>query len=425
MTIIDFIVNQVLRELSIFLGLVTLIGCIFLKKNVHDLLVSTVKTIVGIRILQLGSTTLVSASTPMMNMLILRTGLEGRVADAWVGVGEAIQRMPQSLAGQIGLLMIGAWLLHLLIARVTPFKVIYLTMHVAFIDSVLILWGVFVITGWTDLRTVLLAGILLALNWTLLPALLRPLLKPLVGEEEITLGHDTMAGGAVAVLLAGLAGKSRSAEELPLPGWLVIFKDSIVSYGVVMTVIYTLIGVISGPLAGAQVSNGSHYLMFSFMQGVTVAAGLLILVTGVKMSMAELLPAFKGFASKIVPGAVPSVDIPVFISYRPQAALLGFLSTLAGMATGILIQIVSRLSYITIPSVLPIFFGGSLFGVMADARSGWRGVLLSCFILGIIFILGSAVYAQVTNMQLAAAGNIDYVLVWLPLFAGLRLFFGS
>lgn len=424
MNIVDFIVNQVLRELSIFLGLVTLIGCVFLKKSARDTLVSAVKTVVGVRILQVGSNTLVDASKPMMNMLIARTGLEGRVADPWVGVGEALQRLSPSLVGQIGLLMIGAWLLHLLIARLTPFKVIYLTMHVAFVDTVLILWGVSAVTGWTDVRAALLTGFLLALNWTLLPALVRPFLKSVVGKEEITLGHDTMAGGIAAVLLAGLAGKSRSAEELPLPGWLAVFKDSAVSYGVVMAAIYTLIGVIAGPEVGARFSNGSHYLMFSFMQGVTVAAGLLVLVTGVKMSMAELLPAFKGVAAIIVPGAIAAVDIPIFISYRPQAALLGFLSTIAGMAAGILIQIISGLNYIIVPSVLPIFFGGSLFGVMADARSGWRGVLLSCFILGIVFILGAAVYAQVTNMQVAAAGNIDYVLVWLPLFAGLKLFFG-
>lgn len=425
MNILDFITNQVLRELSIFLGLVTLIGCLFLKKTFNDTLVSTVKTIVGIRILQLGSNTLVEASKPMLNMLIARTGLEGRVADAWLGVGEAMQQMAPGLAAQIGLLMIGAWLLHLLLARVTPFKVIYLTMHVAFVDSVLILWGVSTITGWSDARATLMAGVLLALNWTVLPAILRPLLKGVVGKEEVTLGHDVMVGSMAAMAIARIAGKSRSAEELPLPGWLSIFKDNSVAYAVVMAIIYTLIGVISGPEAGARFSNGNHYLMFSFMQGITAAAGLLVLVTGVKMSMSELLPAFKGFAGIIVPGAVAAVDIPVFISYRPQAALVGFMATLGGMATGILLQVSLHLNYITIPSVLPIFFGGSMFGVVADEKAGWRGVLLSCFILGIVFILGSALYAQVTNLKLAAAGNIDYVLLWLPLFSGMRLIFGK
>ena len=77
-----------------------------------------------------------------------------------------------------------------------------------------------------------------------------------------------------------------------------------------MVVIYVLICVIAGPEVGAQFSNGSHYLVFSFIQGVTVAAGLFVLITGVKLFLAELLPAFKVFAEKIVHGAVAAVDSP-------------------------------------------------------------------------------------------------------------------
>ena len=425
MVIIDFIVNQVLRELSIFLGLVTLIGCIFLKKTGREVMVSTVKSIVGVRILQVGTTTLVEASRPMMNMLIASTGLEGRVADAWVGVGEILERLPLQLAGQVGLLMMAAWLLHILFARLSPFKVIYLTMHLAFINSVWVLWGVYAVTGWEDYRAFILAAVLLAISWTIFPYLIRFYLKPITGKDRITIGHDTMIGGIAAGLLAGIVGKSRSAEELPLPGWLSIFKENAVSYGVVMAIIYTLIGVISGPEVGAQFSNGANYLMFSFMQGVTVAAGLLVLVAGVKMSLAELLPAFEGFAGKVVPGAIPGVDVPAIISYRPQAALIGFLATLGGMAVGIVIQVVSGFSYVIIPSVIPIFFGGSLYGVIADARAGWRGILVVCFILGVVLILGAAVYAQVVDMRIAAAGNVDYIIFWLPIFAGLKALFGS
>jgi PTS system ascorbate-specific IIC component len=422
MIIIDFIINKLLRELSIFLGLITLAGSIFLKKSPRDSITSTIKTIVGVRILQIGTNTLVESSKPMVDMLITRTGLQGRVADVWVGVGEVLQRLNPALAGQVGMIMIFAWISHLLIARISKFKVIYLTMQLAYVDTVWVLWGVTVVTGWVNTPAVLLTIFLLSFYWTILPALIRRYLKPVVGEEEITLGHNSMAGGLLAVFLAGLTGKSRSAEDLSLPGWLAMFKDNVVSYGVFMVAIYMLIGVIAGPQVGAQFSNGSHYLVFSLIQGATVAAGLFVLITGVKLFLAELLPAFKGFAEKIVPGAVPAVDAPIFITYRPQSALLGFASTLVGMAVGILIQVGVGIGQITIPSIIPIFFSGSLFGVMADAHSGWRGVLFSCFILGIVFIIGTSLYAQLTDMRIAAAGNMDYVLIWLPLFTAYRIF---
>jgi PTS system ascorbate-specific IIC component len=382
-----------------------------------------IKTIVGVRILQIGTNTLVESSKPMVDMLITRTGLQGRVADVWVGVGEVLQRINPSLAGQVGMIMIFAWISHLLIARISKFKVIYLTMQLAYVDTVWVLWGVTVVTGWVNTPAVLLTIVLLSFYWTILPALIRRYLKPVVGEEEITLGHNSMAGGMLAVFLAGLTGKSRSAEDLSLPDWLAMFKDNVVSYGVLMVAIYMLIGVIAGPQVGAQFSNGSHYLVFSLIQGATVAAGLFVLITGVKLFLAELLPAFKGCAEKIVPGAVPAVDSPIFIAYRPLSALLGFISTMAGMAVGIFIQVSSGIGQITIPSIIPIFFSGSLFGVIADAHSGWRGVLFSCFILGIIFIIGTSYYAQLTDMHIAAAGNMDYVLIWLPLFVAYRIFF--
>ena len=425
MDIIDFIVNKLLRELSIFLGLITLIGSIFLRKSARDCIVSTIKTIVGVRMLQIGANTLVDSSKPMINMLITRTGLQGRVADVWVGVGEVLERINPSLAGQLGLIMLVAWIFHLLIARITKYKVIYLTMQLAFVDTVWVLWGVLVVTGWADMPAVLLTIALLSFYWTIFPVMVQKYLKPVVGEEEITLGHNSMAAGMLAALLAGLMGKSRSAEDLPLPGWLAMFKDNTVSYGVVMVCVYILISLIAGPQVGAQYSNGSHYLVFALIQGVTVAVGLLVLVYGVKLFMAELLPAFKGFAEKIVPGAIAAVDSPVFIAYRPQSALLGFISTLAGMTAGVLIQVGIGLGQVTIPSVIPIFFGGSLFGVIADARSGWRGVLFSCFILGIVMIIGASFYAHLTDMHIAAPGNMDYVVIWLPLFAAYKFLFGN
>jgi len=162
MIFIDFIINKLLRELSIFLGLITLAGSIFLKKSPRDSITSMIKTIVGVRILQIGTNTLVESSKPMVDMLITRTGLQGRVADVWVGVGEVLQRLNPALAGQVGMIMIFAWISHLLIARISKFKVIYLTMQLAYVDTVWVLWGVTVVTGWVNTPAVLLTIFLLS-----------------------------------------------------------------------------------------------------------------------------------------------------------------------------------------------------------------------------------------------------------------------
>lgn len=414
--VFEFLINQVLRELSIFLGLIVLLGCIFLKKDAKSILISTLKTIVGVRILQAGTTVLVEATKPMMAMLVERFALQARVADGWIAVGEIFERMDPFFVGNVGLAMMGAWLLHLLFSRFTSIKVIYLTMHVAFIDTILVLWGVTATTSLAGWYAMGLSVLLLAIYWWLGPKIIQPFIKGIVKDEPVTLGHQMMFGGVLAALLAKVGNPKESAEDINLPGWLSIMDDAVIAYAIVMAAIYTLIGAVTGPEVGAQFSQGKHYLLYAFMQGINVAVGILVLVQGVKMFMAELIPAFKGFAGKVVPGAMAAMDIPVLLAYAPRAALLGFICTTAGMVLGVVLQILTSSAYVTVPSVFPMFFGGSVLGVIANAHGGWKGTVFATFLLGVILIFGGAWYAQVVDFQLAAGGHLDYALVWPSIF---------
>ena len=425
MQVLNFIVNQVLREPSIFLGIIVLLGMVFLKKKGKDILVSTLKTIVGVRILQVGAGLLVSSSKPIVNMLVARFGLEGRVADPWTGVGEGLEIMAGTpLVGQIGMIMVVAWLLHLLLARITPYKVVYLTGHVAFVDTALVTFSVFSLTGWTDWRAIAFAAVLLAIYWWLFPALMKKPLVKLVGEDNITIGHEMAVFGWVAMMISKLTGDPKNdTEKLKLPGWLSVMKDSVVSYSIIMAFLYTLIGVLSGPTAAAEYVGGKNYILFSFMQGINIAVGITVLLLGVRMFLAELLPAFMGFAKVVVPGAVPAVDNPVFWSYAPQATLLGLIFTVIGMVVGIGLQILVGSAYVTIPSVIPIFFGGCTLGAFASKYGGIRGTIISTFLLGIVQVFGAVWFSQVIGFHVAAGGHIDYCTYWPALLSVLKLIF--
>jgi len=425
MKFLDFFVNQVLREPSIFLGLIVLLGTLFLKKKGTAVVVSTLKTIVGVRVLQIGTGLLVSASKPMLSMLVARFGLEGRIADPWTGVGEGLERMADvPLAGQIGMILLLAWLLHLLLSRITPLKVVYLTGHVAFTDTVLVTFFVYAISGWSDWRAVLLTVVLLAVYWWLFPALMIKPLKKLVGDDNITIGHNMAVMGWFAMMIAKITGDPKNdTEKLEFPGWLSIMKDSVISYSVIMAFLYTLIGILSGPTAAAEFTGGKNYILFSFMQGIDIAVGVTILLLGVRMFLAELLPAFQGFSKVVVPGAVPAVDNPVFWTYAPQATLLGVIFTVLGMAVGVGLQIALGSTYITIPSVIPIFFGGCTLGAFASKYGGIRGTIISTFVLGIVQVFGAVWLSKVVGFNIAAGGHIDYCTYWPALMSVLKLFF--
>ena len=45
---------------------------------------------------------------------------------------------------------------------------------------------------------------------------------------------------------------------------------------------------------------------------MTFVAGVLVLLQGVRMFLGEIIPAFKGISEKLIPGARPALDVPIF-----------------------------------------------------------------------------------------------------------------
>jgi len=50
--------------------------------------------------------------------------------------------------------------------------------------------------------------------------------------------------------------------------------------------------------------------MYAIMQGLTFGAAIGIIIYGVRMILAELVPAFQGIAQSLIPNAVPALDCP-------------------------------------------------------------------------------------------------------------------
>ncbi len=71
-------------------------------------------------------------------------------------------------------------------------------------------------------------------------------------------------------------------------------------------------------------SDGQNFIVFSLIQGVTFAAGVFIILTGVRLILAEIVPAFKGISEKLVPNSKPALDCPIVFPYAQNAVLIGF-----------------------------------------------------------------------------------------------------
>ena len=74
-----------------------------------------------------------------------------------------------------------------------------------------------------------------------------------------------------------------------------------------------------------SISDGQNFIVFSLIQGVTFAAGVFIILTGVRLILAEIVPAFKGISEKLVPNLKPAIRLPYCVPlYAQNAVLIGF-----------------------------------------------------------------------------------------------------
>ena len=323
--------------------------------------------------------------------------------------------------GNVAMVMITAWVVNLILAKITPIKTIFLTGHVAYCDSAFITFFLYKVVGLTGGALFIGAVMTCAVYWWLFPALLRKFLTPMLGETPLTLGHNLCISGIITTQLARLFGKKEeSAENISLPGWLSIFKDSVVAYSIIMGVIYLIITIIAGPEIVATKAGNTNYIIFGINQGLTMAVGVMC-SSGVRMFLNELIPAFKG-SDRLVP-APSQLSTALFWSYAPTAALLGFSYCCRAVCRGWHPGL-GWFSVMAIPSVIPLFFGGCTLGVFANFWGGWKGVIGATFLMGIIIICGSAGLAYVVGTNFVP-GHSDWSTLWLAVMGILRLIFGT
>ena len=159
--------------------------------------------------------------------------------------------------------------------------------------------------------TVTIGSLILGLLMSIFPALAQPTMKKITGNNQVALGHfgtiSYWAAGQVGRLFEG---KSKSTEEIKFPKGLSFLRESTISISITMTLLYLIASLFAGiGYVDSKISSGQNFIVFSLIQGVTFAAGVFIILTGVRLILAEIVPAFKGISEKLVPNSKPALDL--------------------------------------------------------------------------------------------------------------------
>ncbi len=112
----------------------------------------------------------------------------------------------------------------------------------------------------------------------------------------------------------------------------------------------------AGPELVSEHAGDQNFIVFGLLKALGFSAGVLILLQGVRMFLGELVPSFKGIADKLVPGAIPALDVPVLFAYAPNSLMIGFIMAIIGMIIGMFAS--SAIFKVTPPlvSIIGAFF---------------------------------------------------------------------
>ncbi|MFT4245228.1 MAG: PTS ascorbate transporter subunit IIC [Micrococcaceae bacterium] len=372
---------SIVGQPAILISLIALLGLVLQKKKFSDVVQGTVKTFVGFLVL-IGGAGLISTSLdPFAKMFQQALHTQGVVPSNEAVVAIALQQLGTPTA----LIMLVGMITNIILARFTRFKYIFLTGQAmlymsAFTAAILVGAGLK-----PSPLMIIIGGIFEGTLLTVTPALTQPFMRKITGNDSVAMGHTGNIGYAISGYIGKLVGdKEKSTEDLNIPKSFGFLRDSTVSIILLMGVVYIVLALMAGPkYVESQLSDGTNAVVYALVQAGTFTAGFVVVLQGVRMVLAEIVPAFQGIAKKLVPNSKPALDVPIVFPYAPNAILIGFfVSFLVGTIS--MFAMVGMKTTVIIPGVVGHFFCGAAAGVYGNATGGRKGAIAGAAFNGLL-----------------------------------------
>ena len=423
---IDALLGQV-RNTSLIVGLVAFIGLLLQKKSAEEVISGTTKTILGFMIFNIGSAAISGVVNNFSLLFNTGFGIEGVTTQVEIATGLALN----TYGAEVALVFVLGFIFNLLFAKFTKFKAIFLTgQHFLYFAAVLAL--VFIALGLPTPVVVIGGGIILGFCGAALPMLTQPFMKKLTGSNDIAMGHFNTIGYAFSGYVGKLVGGKKEqsdSQNINVPKFFELFRDFVFSVAVFMVVLFyvaVIASVANGHLELVKEMAGNDiWFIYPLLQGLQFAAGMSVLIYGVRQFIAEITAAFVAISEKYIPDSIPAVDCPAVFPFAPTAVVIGFVGALLGGLFGMLLMILFDSPVIMIPAAGIAFFSGGTSGVFGNVYGGWKGALLGSFLVGIALVgLPLLLYPAFAELGISGASfpNVDYNIVGSLLYKVIEFF---
>ena len=424
-----FLVNDFLTEPVILIGLLICIGYILNKEKPVKIITGTISAMVGIQMVIFGGTQFSNIFKPITTAVANSFGIQGYIMDSYA-MKSTTQEALGNAFGLVGYVFLIAFAVNLLLVwlgKYTKAKGVFLTGNAGIAHSQAILWLVIAVLGVSGSTAVIISGILVGIYWAFSTTLAYKTIDDVTGGAGFTVGHNQQIGIWFFGKIAKFFGNpEQDAENLKLPGWLSIFNNNVTSVALIMAV---FVGAFMSPLgiSGIQELAGKqHWFNFIILTGINFSMDMVILLTGVRMMCGELTGAFKGIQEKLVPNAVPAIDVAAMLPFSPNAATLGFIFTTIGTVIAMLILLATHSTIMVLPGFTPLFFSGGPIGIVANKYGGVKSIIVCSLLLGFIQTFGTiwAIHLMMYLQGACWSGMFDFSTFW-PAITEVMKFIGN
>ena len=439
MAIWNFFATYILRQAPYMIGFITLIGYALMKKKWYDILGGTLKAIIGMLILNVGSGGLVSNFRPILAGLKDRFNLTACVIDPYYGqnaVTAGVEETFGAAFSQAVTLLLIAFIVNILLVRfnkITKCRSLFTTGHVQFQQAATAYWLIlFALPGlWQDgVKTVpmmIVMSIILGAYWAVGSNLTVKPMQELTDGAGFAIAHQQMFGIRLGYIVAdkvfGTNGGKKQKEikkvgDMEMPGFFSIFNENMVCTAILMTVFFgAIMAVIGRPyfIEKGNIKEADSFFMYVLNTCLNFAVYLAILQLGVRTFVTELTASFQGIADKLLPSSVPGVDCAVCYGFGDaNAVTFGFLAGLVGQLVAIVLLIVFKSPTLIICGFVPVFFDNATIGLVANEKGGLKACLAIPFCSGLIQVFGSALIAGWVGMAQYGGylGMFDWATIW-------------
>ena len=438
----EFFANYILRQAPWMIGFITMIGYILMKKKWYDVLGGTLKAIIGMLILNVGSGGLVSTFRPILAGLKDRFNLTATVIDPYFGQNAVTAGVEETFGAgfsQVMILLLIAFIVNILLVRfnkITKCRSLFTTGHVQVQQAATAYWLILFALpalwqgGVKTVPMLVVMSIILGAYWAVGSNLTVKPMQELTDGAGFAIAHQQMFGIRLGYILAdklfGTNGGKRKKEikkvgDLELPGFFSIFNENMVCTAILMTVFFGIIMIVIGKpffVAQGSLAADASFVMYILNTTLNFAVYLAILQLGVRTFVTELTASFQGIADKLLPSSVPGVDCAVCYGFGDaNAVTFGFLAGLVGQLVAIIALIIFKSPVLIICGFVPVFFDNATIGLVANEKGGLKACLIIPFFSGLIQVFGSALIAGWVGMAQYGGylGIFDWATVW-PLF---------